>query len=135
MNRVFMKMEIDQAYLVSVTDLREVCRELTHGKFHYEVTESCDEYVAVTYSESEDGLNASTFTFPIVADLRFPLVSMEDYEDDQFACLHVYTHRQPRRRMYMEDGEIKMDCITDWLRFWTPLDALLLRKSTTPGLV
>jgi hypothetical protein len=127
-------MEIDQAYLISVTDLRNVCKELTHGKFHYEVTSSSDEHVSVTYYEGEDDLNTSIFTFPIVADLRFPLVRIEDYEDDLLACLHVYTHRQPRGKMYMEDGEIKKDNITDWLRFWVPLDALLLRKSTTPGL-
>lgn len=128
-------MEIDQAYLISVTDLKETCKELTDGKFHYEVTNSNDESVSITYYEGEDDLNASTFTFPIVADLRFPLIKIEGYEDDLLACLHVYTHKQPRGKMYMEEGEIKRDNITDWLRFWVPLDALLLRKSTTLGLI
>jgi hypothetical protein len=128
---------VDQAYLVPIKDLREICKELTHKKFHYEIIEVNKDFTSITYSEG-DGLNASTFTFPIVCDLKFPLIIKNDkthyYEDDLLACLHIFTYNQIQYRMYMEDEKIKIDGITDWLRFWVPLDALLLRETTIPKL-
>ena len=131
-------MEIDQAYIISVEDLREICKELTHGIFKYEVSDVTYDDVTLTYNEGGDNLNPSAFTFPIVRYLGvafFPKLKEIPPEDGLLACLHTYTHRQAQHRMYMEDGEIKFDNITDWLRFWVPLDALLLRKSTSPGLI
>ena len=126
-------MEVDQAYIVSVLDLRDICKELTHGKFQYTVAEVSDDDITVAYNEGEDDLNPSSFTFPIIRDLSLPILPRT--EDCLMVCLHVYTHRQTQHRMYMEDGKIKMDGITDWLRFWAPMDAVLLKMTTIPGLI
>jgi hypothetical protein len=125
-------MEVDLAYIVSVMDLREICKELTHGRFKYEVTSTPDD-VTIIYNEGTDNFNSSIFTFPIVRYLGLPFLPRT--EDGLMACLHTYTHTQSQQRMYMENGEIRFDNVTDWLRFWVPLDAVLLKKSTIPGLV
>jgi len=124
-------MEVDQAYIVSLDALIEVCKELSVGNFAYKIVRVEDSDVTISFNDGVDDLNPSHFTFPIVRNLGLPVVPNTSFitGESLMICLHVYTHRQTRHKMYMSEGEIKFDGITDWLKFWVPMDALLLKKS------
>jgi hypothetical protein len=40
--------------------------------------------------------------------------------------LHIYTGKQIRHGIYLEDGELKHDG-GDWEKFWGPLEAALIK--------
>lgn len=121
-------MDVDQAYLISVADLRVVCKELTSGKFTYEViqvgSDGMDDDVDVRFTNGDE-VNALVFRFPIVANLHF-LVNQSEH--GLIAGLHVYLHSQIVRGLYLVGEELKWDGVEDWQKFWAPLDALLYKK-------
>jgi len=126
---------VDRAYLVSVDDLRDICDALNDGKREYELTCGDEKTVAITYNDGPDDLNSICFTFPIVANLNFShgfLVRLFGKqwpfgEDGLMVCLHIYTRKQIRRGLYLEDEELKWDGIEDWEKFWPPLEAALIK--------
>jgi hypothetical protein len=113
---------VDQAYLISVADLRRLCEELQN----YDL-EVCGSTVSVTHNKHQ--LNATTFGFPIVAERRFLGAIFRDLEVGQIACLDNCVAKQVRHSLHLgEDGEVRRDTMLDWECFWTPLEALLFRE-------
>jgi hypothetical protein len=123
--------EIDQAYLIPISDLREICAELTQENYSY-VVESDDKHVTIFFNDNgDDDLNSLAFAFPVVADLTaaFRLLGADPARLDEgyLVCLHVYTHKQTRRGLCLAGDEVKLDA-DDWFKFWTPLEALLFKE-------
>jgi hypothetical protein len=127
---------VEVAYMVSVDDLRTICDALTKGNREYKLTCADEKTIAITYNEGQDDLNAVCFSFPIVAKLNVSHPFLLNLfgkgwpfgEDGLMVCLHIYTGKQIRRGLYLEDGEPKWDGIEDWDRFWPPLKAALIRE-------
>jgi hypothetical protein len=118
---------VDRAYLVSVEDLREICSGLTNKKREYRLTCEGERKVAIFFNEGPDDLNAVGFTFPIIVDIWTLGILAGNEEAGFMVCLHVYTKKQIRRGLYFEDAELKWDGIEDWEKFWTPLEAVLIK--------
>ncbi len=121
-------MEVDQIYLVSVADLRDICNQLTQGRYSYQVRGVNKDSVEIVFNDLVNKndlleLNNLIYEFPIVTNLWFP----SNPEDGMLVGLHVYLQRKLQYGLYMEKGEIKQDGLEDWERFWTPLDAFLYK--------
>lgn len=129
-------MEVDQAYLVSVSDLQTICKELSTGDYQYSVLDSFTQdskKVRISFNNDKDNLNCIIFTFPIVAYLGLPekLTPNSHVEDCLIVGLHVYTYKQERYSLHIEEDEenpVRYDTVSDWFQFWTPLDAVLYKK-------
>ena len=126
---------VERAYLVSVDDLRDICDALNDGKREYKLTCDDEKTVAIFYTDGPDDLNSICFTFPIVGNLNWPSrVFGRQFpfgEDGLMVCLHVYTGKQIRRGLYLEDEKLKWDGIEDWEKFWGPLEAVLIKGMET----
>jgi hypothetical protein len=123
---------VEIAYLCSVDDLRSICASLNDGRHEYKLACDNEKTVAISYNDGQDDLNSVSFSFPIVKNLNLPpRLFGEQFpfgEDGLMVCLHVYTKKQIRMGLYLEDGEPKWDWIEDWERFWIPLKAALIRE-------
>jgi hypothetical protein len=123
---------IDQAYLISVQDLREICSELTSHNCEYRLLRPNDGHVLIRFNDDAHdvlNLNALSFTFPIVVNVAGLAILHKNPEAGQMVCMSVYTAKQTQHGFYPdEDGELKMDLEGDWGRFWQPLAALLLKE-------
>lgn len=103
---------VEQAYLVSVEGLRDICAALTDENREYKLTCEDEKQVAISYNEGSDDLNAVCFTFPIVVTLNVSHSTLirlfgEQWpfgEDGLMVCLHVYTGRQTRNGIYLYEG-------------------------------
>ncbi len=122
---------VERAYLVSVEDLREICSGLNDGKCEYKLTCDDEKTVAISYNDGPDDPNSICFTFPIVRNLNWPSrVFGKQFpfgEDGLMVCLHIYTGKQIRMGLYLEEEELKWDGIEDWEKFWGPLEAALIK--------
>jgi hypothetical protein len=115
---------VDKAFVVGVDDLHELCRELKN--YSLSVT---GRNVTITQHDGGNGLNDISFAFPIVADFSILSALHGNPESGLQACLHVYTRRQVRQTLHLEeDGQVLQDSIGDWESFWSPLEALLIRE-------
>src|SRR5882762_5074473 len=97
---------IDQAYLVSVQELREICEELSCDRYEYRLFRADETQVRIRYSDDVISdffnLNAVCFLFPIVADM-WPLGLLQrNAEEGMMVCLHVYTGRQTRHSFHLD---------------------------------
>ena len=118
---------VDRAYLVSVEGLRNICDALADGWREYKVTCEDEKKVVLVYSDGRDDLNAVCFTFPIVADIwLLGGLLRRRPEAGLMVCLHIYTGKQTRHGIYLEDGDLWRDSIGDWEKFWGPLEAALV---------
>lgn len=119
---------IEQAYLVSVEALEEICKNLSHGEVKYSIITACDpKEVVFSYTDSPDDLDSIYYSFPIVADI-WPLgIRARNEAAGLMACLHVYTGRKIRNRIYLYEGELKQDGIGDWEKIWGRLEAALIK--------
>jgi len=115
---------VDKAFLVDMTDLKELCGELKNYSLSVK-----PERLTITRHDGNKGLNDISFMFPIVADLAFLSAFHEKPECGLHACLHVYTGYQVRRSLHLEEnGQVVRDSVGDWENFWSPLETLLIRE-------
>ena len=132
---------VERAYRVSVDDLREICSGLTDGKCEYKLTCDDEKSVAIAYNDGPDDLNSVYFTFPIVANLNVSHAFLLQLfgkqwpfgEDGLMVCLHIYTRRQTRDEIYLEDGELVGDFVEDWGKFWPPAGSSADQRNGMPG--
>ncbi|SRR6266566_756573 len=132
---------IDQCYLASVQDLREICKELTDekyergGKCEYWLFRPNDAHVTIRFNDdSRDflNLNALGFTFPIVVEVPGLAILHKQPEAGLMVCMSVYTANQTRCGFYLDgEGELKQDEEGDWDRFWQPLATLFQKECET----
>lgn len=124
---------VEVAYLVSVDDLRRICKALTDGTREYKLASEDKEHVVIDYNDGPDDLNAISYTFPIVVSLNIEgkasLLFGERWpfgEGGLMVCLHVYTRKPIRRGLYPEGDKLFWDSLEDWEKFWRPLIAALV---------
>ena len=114
---------VDQCYLASVADLRNLCAELAN----YSVEVVGDRVIVADTNEGD--LNTTQFSFPIVAAFWVLGSVIDASEVGKLVCLDRRTAKQTRKGLYLSsDGKVSEDPITDWKRFWVPLEALLHRE-------
>lgn len=125
---------VERAYLVSVDDLRGICKTLTNGKLEYKLACEDEGQVIIVYNDGPDDVNAISYTFPIVVSLnvegRASLLLGEQWpfgEDGLMVCLHVYTRKPIQRGLYPEGDKLFCDSLVDWEKFWRPLEAALIK--------
>jgi hypothetical protein len=83
--------------------------------------------VTITRHDGGDSLNDISFAFPIVADFSILRAIHKKPESGLQACLHVYTRREVRNSLHLQqDGQVLQDSASDWDTFWPPLEALLI---------
>lgn len=129
---------IDQAYLVSVLDLKEICQQLSNplDGTEYALLRPNDGKVLIRFNDDPHdfmNLNSLSFSFPIVVNVTGLGLLHKNLEAGLMVCLSVYTATQTRRGFYPDDeGELKQDAEGDWNRFWQPLAALLVKEYETP---
>jgi hypothetical protein len=91
---------VDKAFVVGVDDLHELCRELKN--YSLSVT---GRNVTITQHDSGNGLNDISFAFPIVADFSILSALHKNPECGLQVCLHVYTRREVRKSLHLEDDD------------------------------
>jgi hypothetical protein len=117
---------IDQCYLASVADVRNLCAELTN----YSV-EVIGGRAIVTHGNQGD-MNTIKFAFPIVTAFWFLGIPSNAPEVGKLVCMDRKTAKQIRKSLHLwEDGEVRSDPLSDWDIFWAPLEALLFREFET----
>ena len=127
---------VERAYLVSVDDLRGICKTLTDGKCEYKLACKDERHVVIVYNNGPDDLNALCFTFPIVVNLNVKHAALLRLfgkqwpfgEDGLMVCLHIYTGKQIRQGLYREGDKLSWDSSEDWEKFWGPLEAALIKE-------
>jgi hypothetical protein len=131
-----MKM-IEQAYLVSVLELREICRDLTNdkygsgGKFEYRLLRPNHRQVMIRFNDDPTNLmnlNTLCFGFPIVAHVRGLARLHRNLEAGHMVCLSAYTAETKQYGLYEDEGDLKHNEAFDWERFWLPLAAILQKE-------
>lgn len=125
---------IDQAYLVSVQDLREICQELSTPTTTYRIKVANNKKnVSIFFNDDpEDFYNSAlSFTFPIVVNVPGLILLHKNEEAGAMVCLSIYTARQTQHTLYGDEGKsMKEDGEQDWMRFWVPLQGLLSHETS-----
>ena len=123
---------VERAYLTSVEELCEICKDLSHGDHEYRIVRCDEKEVTISYNDSPMGdLNALCFTFPILPYIwpyGLPGLFYPNEDACRMVCLHVIVGRRSRDGVYPEGGELWKDGVADWERFWPRLEAALIRR-------
>jgi hypothetical protein len=84
------------------------------------------QHVIVRYSNpgETDLPNQISFRFPCISDGN-PLFSAT------LACLHASLAEPVCRGLYLDEGDVKYDCLEDWERFWPRILRALFARSGT----
>jgi hypothetical protein len=122
---------IEAAFLVSVAELKEICGELTTGRYEYKLFRPNDSTILIRFNDDPKdfmSLNALHFTFSIVVQVPGLAVLHRNPEEALMVCMSIYTANQTQYGFYLDgEGELRKDEQGDWERFWQPLAALLTR--------
>lgn len=125
---------IRAAYVLSVLDLRHVCKKLTSNEenrgntFGYRLLRPNDGCVLIRFSDDPTdfgSLNSLCFSFPMVAKFSGLARLHRNDEAGQIVCLSEYTADQKQYGLYEEEGDFARNREADWERFWVPLAAFL----------
>ena len=104
---------IDQCYLTSVAELRELCNTLTTGNYKYRLFRPNDRQILMRFNDDPKdalNLNALCFAFPIVVEIPGLAALHNNSEGGLMVCMSVYTANQTQRGLYFDgDGELKQD--------------------------
>lgn len=125
---------IDQCYLVSVLDLRDLCRELSNPLegIDYHLSKPSSDRVLIRFNDDPKdvlNLNALCFAFPIITHVPGLTLLHKQEEAGLMVCLSVYTMTPTQRGFYPDEhGDLKEDHEGDWFRFWQPLAAFLVKE-------
>jgi hypothetical protein len=127
--------ELSHGFVLSLAELN-ICLQKMSGGIHqwvaipvpYIVPTRDNEprgYITIGYTNPQDIEipNYLTFLFPMVKCTQRPATF-----DNLLICLHPSAAIPLSEGIYLEEGNVKLDTLEDWDRFWKPLSNALATK-------